>query len=297
MKQLFFSISIFLLSFQVFGQSVGINTNTPNASAALDVVSTTQGVLVPRMIASQRAAIASPATGLLVYQTDAPAGFYFYNGAAWTSLSGGTTYTAGTGINIAGNVISNTGDNDNSSTNEIELPSQAGQGGKYLTTNGTTTSWATVSGGGGGSPLYAARSSSVTVNVSSPTYVDAVSINLAAGKQYEVEAQLYLVRLGASSTGVTYRWKYTGTATTDIGVVNTGSFIPGTVFNSTGTHDNEAAGLGNTAPSALGQRDFRLIINTATAGTLTLQTARVTTNTTLNYDVREGSHIIARPLN
>ncbi len=66
--------------------NVGINTTTPHASAALDVVSTTQGVLVPRMTASQRGLISSPATGLLVYQSDATAGFYFYNGTAWTQL-------------------------------------------------------------------------------------------------------------------------------------------------------------------------------------------------------------------
>jgi Collagen triple helix repeat (20 copies) len=69
--------------------SVAVNTDGSNAdaSALLDVKSTTQGVLVPRMSAQQRGLIGSPATGLLVYQTDAPAGFYFYNGTAWTSLS------------------------------------------------------------------------------------------------------------------------------------------------------------------------------------------------------------------
>ena len=66
--------------------NVGINTTTPDASAALDVVSTTQGVLVPRMTAAQKGFISSPATGLMVYQSDAPAGFYFYNGTAWTQL-------------------------------------------------------------------------------------------------------------------------------------------------------------------------------------------------------------------
>jgi len=81
--------------------SVGINTDgsTADASALLDVKSTTQGVLVPRMNAQQRGLISTPATGLLVYQTDAPAGFFFYNCTAWTSLSasaqalptGGTT--------------------------------------------------------------------------------------------------------------------------------------------------------------------------------------------------------------
>jgi hypothetical protein len=66
--------------------NVGINTTTPHASAALDIVSTTQGILVPRMTASQRGLISSPATGLMVYQSDAPAGFYFYTGTAWTQL-------------------------------------------------------------------------------------------------------------------------------------------------------------------------------------------------------------------
>ncbi len=66
--------------------AVGIGTNTPNPSALLDVESTTQGILLPRMTSTQRIAIASPATGLLVYQTDAPQGFYFYNGG-WIQLN------------------------------------------------------------------------------------------------------------------------------------------------------------------------------------------------------------------
>lgn len=72
-------------------QGMAINTtgSTANASAMLDVSSTTQGMLVPRMTSAQRTAISSPATGLLVYQTDATAGFYFYDGSTWTSLSGG----------------------------------------------------------------------------------------------------------------------------------------------------------------------------------------------------------------
>lgn len=40
------------------------------------------------MTQAQRNFIASPATGLMIYQTDATAGFYFYNGSAWMSLSG-----------------------------------------------------------------------------------------------------------------------------------------------------------------------------------------------------------------
>ncbi|MFN9112182.1 MAG: beta strand repeat-containing protein [Bacteroidota bacterium] len=49
--------------------SVGIGTSAPNASAALDVTSTTQGVLFPRMTTTQRNAIATPADGLVIYNT------------------------------------------------------------------------------------------------------------------------------------------------------------------------------------------------------------------------------------
>lgn len=49
--------------------NVGINNNTPNASAILDVASTTQGFLPPRMTTTQRDAISSPAAGLVIYNT------------------------------------------------------------------------------------------------------------------------------------------------------------------------------------------------------------------------------------
>ena len=91
-------------------QNVGINTSTPDASAALDVTSTTQGVLVPRMTQAQRTIIATPATGLLVYQTDGSAGFYFYDGASWVAVSGsGPVGPQGaTGLLTSGAVAGNT---------------------------------------------------------------------------------------------------------------------------------------------------------------------------------------------
>jgi hypothetical protein len=64
---------------------------TGEASAVLDVSSTSGGFLAPRMTQSQRLAIASPATGLLVYQTDGTAGFYQYDGSVWSLLTGSTS--------------------------------------------------------------------------------------------------------------------------------------------------------------------------------------------------------------
>ena len=75
---------------------VGLGTTTPNTSALLDLTSTAKGFLPPRMTAAQRAAIGTPATGLLVYQTDGSAGYYSYGGAAWSgplSTASGTVTT------------------------------------------------------------------------------------------------------------------------------------------------------------------------------------------------------------
>jgi hypothetical protein len=69
---------------------VGIGTTTPNSKAALDITSTTKGMLAPRMTAAQKSLIASPATGLLIYQTDGTAGFYYYNGSAWVTIGSGS---------------------------------------------------------------------------------------------------------------------------------------------------------------------------------------------------------------
>ncbi len=88
-KQLFSLMSLCLFfSFTQAQNNVGVNTTSPHASAALDVTSTTQGVLVPRMTQAQRDAIASPATGLMIFQTDNTPGFYYYSGTVWTAVAG-----------------------------------------------------------------------------------------------------------------------------------------------------------------------------------------------------------------
>jgi trimeric autotransporter adhesin len=66
----------------VNAQNVGIGTASPNASAQLDVSSTTKGMLIPRMTSAQRNAIVLPAKGLMVYDNDSSA-FAFYNGLGW----------------------------------------------------------------------------------------------------------------------------------------------------------------------------------------------------------------------
>ena len=87
MKQFYTFLAAVLLSATSVAQ-VGINTETPDASAALDISSTTKGLLIPRMTNAQRQAISNPAAGLQVFVTDFDGGsFMFYNGTKWGTLS------------------------------------------------------------------------------------------------------------------------------------------------------------------------------------------------------------------
>jgi hypothetical protein len=67
---------------------VGIGTSSPNPAAILDITSTTMGVLIPRMTATQRNAISAPANGLTLFNTTSNC-FEFYVGGAWQPISCG----------------------------------------------------------------------------------------------------------------------------------------------------------------------------------------------------------------
>jgi len=81
-------ISLMLASQYGYSQ-VAINTDSslPDASAMLDVKATGLGLLVPRMTLANRPA--TPATGLMIYQTDSDPGYYYYDGVAWQKIGGG----------------------------------------------------------------------------------------------------------------------------------------------------------------------------------------------------------------
>jgi hypothetical protein len=81
--RIYLTVLVFCLFTSISMAQVGIGTNIPAPSAQLDVTSTERGFLPPRMTTAQRDLIASPATGLLIFQTDNTAGYYFYDGTAW----------------------------------------------------------------------------------------------------------------------------------------------------------------------------------------------------------------------
>ncbi|WP_375561491.1 hypothetical protein ACE193_02735 [Bernardetia sp. OM2101] len=189
-KKLILSASLLFASHVAFSQGVAINedNSSANASAILDIKSTTKGMLAPRMSAAQKTAISSPATGLLIYQTDGTAGFYYYNGTVWTfinaagvagqdglnSLSKTTTEPAGAnctnggikveyGLDINSNGTLDTGEENATLTKFVcnGADGATGVAGQGVPTGGTTgqvltkvdgtnynTQWATAAGGG-----------------------------------------------------------------------------------------------------------------------------------------------------
>ncbi len=114
-KFLCIAVVVFCFIHSTIAQSVAINTTgaTANASSILDVQSTTKGMLIPRMTKAQKNAIATPATGLLIYQ-GAPdsTGFYYYNSSQWIWLNsfGGNDWklTGNAGTDTAVNFIGTT---------------------------------------------------------------------------------------------------------------------------------------------------------------------------------------------
>ncbi len=118
------SLLLIVLATTAYSQGVGINLNgaAPNNSSILDVSSTNQGVLVPRIALTSTSDATTIANGnvvsLLVFNTatiaDVTPGYYYWNGTAWQTLGG---------------------DADADPTNEIELPT-GGSNGQVLTTDG-----------------------------------------------------------------------------------------------------------------------------------------------------------------
>lgn len=87
MKRTFISLIFLFLAVTAGAQSLAINTDgsPANASALLDVNSSSKGFLPPRLTTVQRDAIVSPATGLLIFNSSSNS-LQFYNGIAWVSV-------------------------------------------------------------------------------------------------------------------------------------------------------------------------------------------------------------------
>lgn len=122
----FTAILILLVSTNISIAQVGIGTTTPDPSSILEVSSTNQGFLMPRIALTSTADTATitgaEATGLLIYNTatiaDVIPGFYYWDGTVWVPLRASfpsswlTAGNAGTTPGI-GNDYIGTSDNQN----------------------------------------------------------------------------------------------------------------------------------------------------------------------------------------
>jgi hypothetical protein len=124
MKQIFLILTLLVgLIVGTHAQiAINIDNTLPNSSAMMDIKSTDKGLLIPRMTQVERNAISSPATGLMIFQTDQTDGFYYFQ-TQWKYLGFSGNYndltnklTMGNGISIdptSNNIVS------------IAIPSQA----------------------------------------------------------------------------------------------------------------------------------------------------------------------------
>ena len=227
MKKLIYSLLVFSLGWSAaMAQSVGINSDgsTPHASAILDVSSTTKGFLAPRMTTSQRAAITSPATGLLVYQTDGTPGYYYFDGSVWVPIGSETAASIKSKLGITTLSGSNTGDQDIAAmthTNRSALDAVSGtntgdQTLPTLSSLGAVASNTAITGGTKTKVTYDAKGL-VTAGADATTADIAASTN----KNYVTDAQLTAIGNAGNTSGTNTgdQTNVTGTALNVTGIV------------------------------------------------------------------------------
>lgn len=196
------SLSMLVYSISV-AQTIGIGTNTPDTSAAMEVRSNSKGMLIPRLTQAAINLIAQPAQGLMVYNITTSS-FQYYTGAAWSNVTHSGILTGqanrvpkfngpwgltissmiddGQGISINSGAVANTSSLlDMTSTSKgLLVPrmtslqrTSIGTPAKGLMVFDNTTStfwfhngtaWAEMTGGGGGSGPWALNGSGEAFN-------------------------------------------------------------------------------------------------------------------------------------
>ena len=222
-----------------YAQGMAVNTSgsTANNSAMLDVSSTTKGMLVPRMLKSERDLISTPATGLLIYQTDNTPGFYYYNGTAWTAVTGSgggsPTGSAGGGLTgtypnpsiatdavSSGNIVDGTIVNADIANNTVNVAKLAttgiASGTTYLNGNGV---WATPAGGGGsagtgGTPTNLPYSVSANITINSGANVGWYAPHNSVSNAQTASWPFASLRLPTDCTPGMTIWSYANTSIT-----------------------------------------------------------------------------------
>lgn len=87
----FYALAVVLLNiYTVTGQVlISPSGGTPDADAMLEITATDKGLLIPRLTTSQRNMISTPASGLLIFNSNTNT-FNYWNGTAWISIVAGS---------------------------------------------------------------------------------------------------------------------------------------------------------------------------------------------------------------
>ena len=92
--KIFFVAIMIAYGFSLNAQvAVSTDGSSANPSAMLDIQSADKGLLIPRMTEAERDDIATPAEGLMIYQTNGIEGFYYYDGTSWSAVAGNSIGT------------------------------------------------------------------------------------------------------------------------------------------------------------------------------------------------------------
>jgi len=161
-KTTLLSLLVVLIGLNTTNAQIGIGTTSPDASASLELQSTTKGFLPPRMDSDARDGIGSPAEGLTIYNTDEKC-LQWYDTNGWYDGCSGATYGVITSLdcdNAANNGTLTNGQTAAGVDSEIAYTGGNGQShsGQVVTSTGVTGLTATLSAGnfatGAGSLTY-----------------------------------------------------------------------------------------------------------------------------------------------
>lgn len=254
--------------------SAGIGTATPDASSLLEIKSTAKGLLIPRMKKTQRDAIISPATGLLIYQTNSTPGFYYYSGTAWMAVTS-------TGWSITGNSATVPGTNFLGTTDAqslvFKVNNQKAGLLDYNAVNGTT-SFGYQSLNNNTGPYNNAFGYQALFSNSTGGY------NLANGYK-----ALFSNSSGYANTATGFQTLFSNTG----GILNTGTGSEALFYNTSGSY-NTATGYQSLHLNTIGADNTATGVSAMrqnTTGSYNTATGRdaLYNNTTGNYNTANGN--------
>lgn len=280
MKRIVFLFSFLSIQLTAFSQ-LGVGTNSPDASAQLDVTATDKGFLAPRIALTSTAdvtTIATPATGLMVYNTatagTSPSnvipGYYYFNGIKWVRFinnqpdatidfntanpnSGSPTFTPNTPQS-----------SDYIYVSSVDASQWIWNGSTYVTyTAPASTPWYlanTTNDAGSNKTANIWRSGNVGIGLNNPTFP--LDVSSSAINTYVVTARFLapnnitagnatMLNFGVSSTaaGNSADWRYiyqgNGAATNRLDFGMSGYAAPMMSYLNNGN-----VGVGTIAPSA-----------------------------------------------